>query len=309
MKIIFLGASNFSVPFLNCLQNSRHQVRLVITNPDKKKGRGKKKLANPVKKKALELGLEIIETSSIDSQAGKIKGLDFDLTLVVSFGKILPEEFLKIKPGKNINVHPSLLPKYRGPTPITSALINGEEVSGVTIMEVTGKLDAGPIYTQAKFRVGRDENKDRLEEKIIHIGCPLLLPTLDMLEEEKIKPFPQKGRATYTKTVTKDDLKINWEEDALKIYNKIRAFSYKPGCFTFLGKKRIKILEAGMAPIKTDRGLGGTVLEAEKSKGIFVSCGDGRSLSIKVLQPAGKNMIGYKDFLNGYPIEAGDRFG
>ncbi len=311
MNIIFLGASNFSVPFLKSLYNSKHKISAVITLPDRKKGRGKKKLPTPVKKISRELGLKMFETVDMGKDLiNYLKGLEFGYTVVASFGIILPNEFLNIKPGKNINVHPSLLPKYRGPTPMASALLNGEKLTGISIMKITEKMDTGPIYSQLKFRISKKDNKDSLEKKVIRLGCNLLLDTLTLIEEGKLKPFAQDGsKASYTQMINKKDLRIDWSLDAEKINNKIRAFSYKPGCFTFLGKRRIKILEAEVKNKNMAAGEGGLILKASKREGLEVACGNSTSLLIKLVQPSGKKMMAYKDFLNGYPLKAGEKFG
>ncbi|MCL5770766.1 MAG: methionyl-tRNA formyltransferase [Actinobacteria bacterium] len=318
MKIIFFGSSKFSVPFLEALHKSNHKIVLVVTNADKETGRGKKILPNPVKLKAIDLNLKYIEIKKMDNDIyQKLLNLNFDGFVVVSFGHIIPKNIIDLSDDNIINVHPSLLPKYRGPSPITTALLNGDKETGVSIMRINENLDSGDIFTQTKFKISLNDNKDILEKKIIEIGTPLLLSVLNLLDDSLIEAFPQKGKATYTKIFSKNDLKIDWNLNSVKILNKIRAFSFEPGAFTFLNNLRIKILNASEYDYK-DKNIkklllkkdydAGAIINADKNKGLIVKCGDCEALQIFELKVEGKNKMSSFDFLNGYKPMVGDYF-
>lgn len=318
MKIIFFGSSEFSVPFLEALYKSGHKITAVVTNVDKETGRGKKILPNPVKLRAIDLNLKYIEIKKMDDDIyQKLLNLSFDGFVVVSFGHIIPHNVIDLSNDNTINVHPSLLPKYRGPSPITTALLNGDEETGVTIMKINENPDSGDIFAQTKFKISLNDNKDMLEKKIIEISTPLLLSVLNLLEKDLIEAFPQKGEATYTKIFSKNDLKIDWNLRAAKIKNKIRAFSFKPGAFTFLNNLRIKILNASEYDYKDEdiKKLllkedynAGAIINADKNKGLIVKCGQQEALQILEVKVEGKNKMSSFDFLNGYKPSVGDYF-
>ncbi|MGM0364941.1 MAG: methionyl-tRNA formyltransferase [Actinomycetota bacterium] len=310
MNLVFLGSSAFSVPFLDSLYCSVHNIPLVITNPDAPAGRGKKLRPNPVKIKAMDLNIRVVEATIIDDSIMRALAMeDLDGAVVVSFGKILPEEFLVYFHGQCINIHPSLLPEYRGPTPITSVLENGEKLTGISIMKMSPEMDAGPVYVQAKFGIGEDDNKDSLEEKMIRIGSSLLETTLNLIEDRSLEPFLQNEEgATYTKLTDKKDLRLNWSEAAEKIANRIRAYSSMPGCYSFYKGKRVKLLKAKAVPWKKDSNIApGTVAGVDKQKGFFIKCGSS-ALLVEILQPAGKKPLSSVAFLNGYKLKPGEKF-
>lgn len=318
MKIIFFGSSKFSVPFLESIYYSNHEICAVVTNIDKIAGRGKKLLPNPVKVKATELNLNFFEIEKFNNHIFKIlSDLNFDCIVVVSFGHIIPKDIIDLSNDKIINVHPSLLPKYRGPSPIESTLLNGDTETGISIIKINEALDAGDILIQSKFKISLDDNKDLLEKKMIQIGCNLLIGILNLLKDNYIEAFPQKGKATYCKMFSKEDYKINWNLSASKIKNKIRAFSSEPGAFTFFNNQRIKILKA-IEYNYQDENIknfiiskdfkAGSIINADKEKGLLIKCGDKKVLQILELQVEGKNKINFNDFLNGYKPSIGDYF-
>lgn len=318
MKIIFFGSSEFSVPFLETIYKSDHEIAAVVTNTDKETGRGKKILPNPVKLKALELDLKYIEIKKMDDNFfQKLLGLRFDGLVIVSFGHIIPENVIDLSNDNAINVHPSLLPKYRGPSPVASALINGDVETGVTIISIDAGLDTGNILAQTKFKISINDNKDILEKKLIAIGAPLLLSVLGLIDKDMIESFPQVGEASYTEIFNSNDLRIDWSLKASQIINKIRAFSSQPGAFTVLSNLRIKILNAVEydyydEDVKADA-LGneyfaGAIIKADKNKGLIVKCGESEALRILEVKVEGKNRISSYDFLNGYKLKTGDYF-
>lgn len=315
MKIVFFGSSEFSVPFLNSIYNSNHQVVLVVTGIDKAKGRGRNMLGNPVKEYACKKDFKIVQAGKIDNEIiSKISRIEFDCLALVSYGKLLPPEVLKLAVGKSVNVHPSLLPKYRGPSPIASAIFNGDSETGVSIIGISERLDEGDIFAQCKFSIQNNETKDSLEDKMIRIGAPMLISILDLLQEGKILPYQQgKEGITYTPLFSKEDLKINWHNTAEEIDNKIRAFSAEPGCFSFWNEKIIKIIKVTkIINFKTNDNLknkkSGEIIRADKESGLMVKCGKGEILRIETLKPQGKKAISAPDFLNGYRIKAGEFF-
>lgn len=321
MKVIFFGSSNISVPFLEELHKSNHSVELVVTIIDRPAGRGRKIAPNIVKTKAIELGTDYILVDKFcDIFFNKYKSLGFDAAVVVCFGKIFPEKIFSIKPVKWLNVHPSLLPAHRGPTPIISTLLNGDKTGGVSIIEVIPEIDAGDVYAQIKFGIGQNDNRDSLEKKSVLFGSSILIKVLDLLETGSIKPYPQgKSNISYSEKIKKEDLKINWENSAEKNINKIRAFSSIPGAYCFWRDLRIKILEAatieapelqlclsGLNKLKNKKN--GLILKTGRDMDILVKCSGNELLRIKKLQPQGKKAMTAVDFINGYRLKPGDNF-
>ncbi len=321
MKILFFGSSEISVPFLEEIYKSRHSITSVVTITDKPAGRGRRNTPNIVKKRAIELGIDFIQIEKFDhSFFDKFAELEFDGVVVVSFGKILPGKIFKLTTARWLNVHPSLLPRYRGPTPIISALLNGDRVSGVSIIEVVPEVDAGGIYAQVKFGVEEDDNRDSLEQKSIKFGKSLLMTVLDLIENENLNSYPQDEESViYSHKITKEDLKINWDSSAAEIVNKIRAFSSRPGAYCLWKGLRIKILKASVPggtasnayldKLKFDKNeKNGLVVEADKKTGILIKCNKNEMVKIEKLQPQGRKVISSADFINGYRLEAGENF-
>jgi len=321
LKILFFGSSEISVPFLEEIYKSRHSITSVVTITDKPAGRGRRNTPNIVKKRAIELGIDFIQIEKFDhSFFDKFAELEFDGVVVVSFGKILPGKIFKLTTARWLNVHPSLLPRYRGPTPIISALLNGDRVSGVSIIEVVPEVDAGGIYAQVKFGVEEDDNRDSLEQKSIKFGKSLLMTVLDLIENENLNSYPQDEESViYSHKITKEDLKINWDSSAAEIVNKIRAFSSRPGAYCLWKGLRIKILKASVPggtasnayldKLKFDENeKNGLVVEADKKTGILIKCNKNEMVKIEKLQPQGRKVISSADFINGYRLEAGENF-
>lgn len=319
MNIIFFGSSEISIPFLEEVHGSRHRISLVVTSEDKQAGRGLKVVPNIVKKKAESLGIDFIQIEKFDNYFyDKFNNAGFDAALVVSFGKIIPERVFKIAGLKWFNVHQSLLPKYRGPAPVVSTLLNGDDIGGVSIIEVVPEVDAGCIYAQISFKVEKDDNRDSMDKKCIIFGKPLLIAVLDMSEDGILNPYPQDEKGVvYGSKIAKEDLKINWNSGAGEIVNKIRAFSSKPGAYFLWKDIRVKALGAGLlsgegrdgfkTAVKTG-GRNGLVVMADKKAGIVVQCGKDELVRIDRLQLQGKSVISSSDFVNGYRLKTGERF-
>jgi methionyl-tRNA formyltransferase len=326
LKILFFGSSKISVPFLEEIHKSRHSISLVVTTADKPAGRGRKTVPNVVKSKAIELGIDFIQIERFDhiffDRFSKLKP---DAVVVASFGKIFPGKLFELTNARWFNVHPSLLPKYRGPTPIISTLLNGDRVGGVSIIEVVPEVDKGAIYAQVKFEVEADDNLDSLERKSIKFGKPLLIKVLDHAETGEIKSYPQDEKnATFSYKITKDDLRIDWDSSAENIVNRIRAFSSSPGAYFLWKGLRIKVLKAAVindSPVniypdnfKIDKSgtnknkKNGLVIAANKKTGILVRCNSNEMVKIELLQPEGKKVMSSVDFINGYRLGTGESF-
>ena len=223
---------------------------------------------------------------------------------------ILPEEIFRRWPGVWLNVHPSLLPEYRGPSPMISALLDGKDRTGVTINSVVYEVDAGMIYAQAAFNIKKTDNLDRLEEKAVIFGAPLLITVLDLIEKDDYKPLPQKDNdISNTVKFTPEDLVIDWERPAEEVVNRIRAFSTRPGAHTQFRKQRLKILAAHTADTNVSGRVPVEVVSAGKKDGILIACGDSRLVGLDILQPQGKKPMDALSFINGYRISIGTMLG
>ncbi len=309
MKIVYFGSSEFSVPFLKKIIASSHEIVAVFTNADKKKGRGRKFAPNPVKVVAASEGIKVFEIEEAGKDLiGHLSGLTFDYAVVISFGMILPREVFEKWPGRWLNLHPSILPQYRGPSPMISALLDGAKQTGVTINDVVYEVDTGKIFDQTKFDIDQSDNLDSLEKKVIFFGGPLLIKVLDSIGDTGYQPFSQGEEGiTYTRKINKADLLVDWSKDAREIVNRIRAFSSRPGAYGVFGGKRIKILKAsvaggtgdGIAPKRGGEPVG-TIIAATVKKGLLIRCGGGGIVRIETLQLPGKKPVDYRSFINGY---------
>jgi methionyl-tRNA formyltransferase len=321
LKILFFGSSEISVPFLEEIYKSSHSISMVVTVADKPAGRGRKITPNIVKSKAVELGIDFMQVEGFDdSFFNEFKKLEFDTVVIASFGKILPEKIFKLTSALWLNVHPSLLPRYRGPTPIISTLLNGDKVGGVSIIEVVHEVDAGGIYAQVKFGVEEDDNRDSLESKVVKFGKQLLMTVLELVENKALEPYPQdEENVIYSHKITKEDLEINWDNSAVEIVNKVRAFSSNPGAYCIWKGSRIKILKAGILNEDISKGYldklknngnkkNGFLIEADKKTGILVKCNKNEMVKVELLQPQGGKAMSVMDFVNGYRLEAGESF-
>ena len=322
MKIVFMGTPDFSVPVLEALVKAGHQVEAVVTQPDKPKGRGKAVLMTPVKEKAMELGIPVYQPVKVREPefVEVLKELKPDVMVVVAFGQILPKAVLDIPPYGCVNVHASLLPAYRGAAPIQWAVMNGDEVSGVTIMKMDEGLDTGDMLTKVEVPLAADETGGSLFDKLAAAGAKLLVETLPRLEKGEVTPEKQPEISTteYARMIKKEDGKIDWTKSAVEIERQIRAMSPWPSAFTKVNGKNLKIWDAkviamfggdlfskipGQNPTKS----AGKVWVADET-GLHVKTGDG-ILVIEELQLEGKKRMKTADFLRGYAIEPGTRLG
>jgi len=306
LKILFMGTPEFALASLERLAESKDNVIALVCQPDKPKGRGMKLESCPTKKWAEQRNIRVIQPEKCKDPGfvGEAKKLAPDLIVVASFGQILPEELLQIPQYGAINVHSSLLPKYRGASPVAYAILNGDKETGVTSMQIVKKLDAGPILLQRKIPIDPEDTAGTLTEKLACLGAELLAETIEGLKAGRIKPTPQdESKAVYAPMLRKEQGLINWQEPAEVIARKVRAFNPWPGAFVGHGDQLIKIWKASAAEGK---GEPGTVLEAHK-KWIEVACGQG-SLRITELQPAARKRMTPEAFLAGHKLQPGQIF-
>ena len=301
MRIIFIGNGEIGLPALKKLAR---EVCCVVTAPDKPAGRGLKTLSTPIKTLARSLNLPVIETADINhpEMITKLKSCRPEIILVAAFGQMLKKAVLEI-PGKGVfNIHPSLLPRYRGAAPVEHTILNREQETGVTIIAVTRRMDAGPILSQKKVKIWPDEDTPALSCRLAEIGAELAADSLRQVENGTATLIPQaENTATYAAKITKRDGLIDWNKDAAEIAAKVRAFIRWPRAYTFYNGREIIIY--GARPVnKTvpSPAKPGVVLKADKN-GIEVACGKG-SLLLTELQAAGKKRLSAAEFIRGVPF-------
>ncbi len=306
MRVLFMGTPDFALPSLKTLIDTE-EVVAVVTQPDRPRGRGMVLTPPPVKELALKHGIPVLQPSSLKGEdvVKEIGSYRPDLIVVVSYGKILPKAILDLPPLGCINVHASLLPKYRGAAPINWALINGEKETGITIMQMDEGMDTGDILLQKAISIDEDDDAESLSEKLSLLGATLLKEAIALLKEGRLNPIPQDGaKATYAPPIKKEDGAIPWEWDAWKIRDFVRGMNPWPGAYTFWRGKRLKILK-GVALGSGDGEPG--VVKAVSKEGIDVATGKG-IFRITRIQPEGRKAMDVSDFIQGYRIHGGERF-
>ena len=307
MRIVFMGTPDFSVPALEALVEGGHEVVAAITQPDKPKGRGKAVLMTPVKEKAMELGIPVYQPVKVREPefVEKLRQMEPDAIVVVAFGQILPKSILEIPRYGCVNIHASLLPKYRGAAPIQWAVIDGERESGVTTMFMNEGLDTGDMLEKEAVTLDPKETGGSLHDKLSAIGGRLILSTLKGLEDGTLKGTPQTDEGScYAKMLKKSLGDIDWTMDAAAIERLIRGLNPWPSAYTCLHGKTLKIWDGDV--LEREYGVEpGTVAEVAKDR-LVVQTGHG-SLAIRSLQLEGKKRMDAGDFLRGYAVEAGTR--
>lgn len=306
MKVVFFGTPHFSVESLQRIKKSKHEVLAVVSQPDKPKGRGLKYLPTPVKTAANELGIiDVYQPENLSEIKEYLESLDAEVFVVVAYGKLLPAWILYMKKYGCINVHPSLLPKYRGAAPIERAILNGDKETGMSIMRLQEGMDDGPVYLQKKILVGENENVGSVKNGLSVLGAEMLVEVLNRLEEDNIIAVEQDhSNATFADKILKEELQINWKMSAEEIHNKIRAFSPKPGAFCMWENKRLKLLESSVVSPTQNEALG-TIVKISKES-FDVSTGDG-IIKILEVQLEGKKPMSVFEFLKGYNLREGER--
>jgi methionyl-tRNA formyltransferase len=309
MKIVFMGTPDFSIPTLKVLHHSSHSLLSVITQPDKPKGRGQKLLVSPVKQYALDFSLPILQPETVNAPEfiASLNKNRPDIIIVIAFGQILSEAFLKVPKQFCINLHSSLLPKYRGAAPIHRSILNGDTRTGVTSMIMDKGMDTGDILLMQETPIQETDDAQTLHDTLSEMGGALVLETLKRLEENTLLPTPQDhNQATYAPKLKKEEGLIKWEQPATTLLNQVRGLTPWPGTFTLLNKKRLRILKAQVTDGISDD-IPGQVSRITDA-GIEVGTGQDR-LIITELQPEGKKSMSAKSFLAGHKIERGTLFG
>lgn len=307
MRLVFMGTPEFAVPSLRKLNDSPHDVTDVVTVPDRRKGRGLKYVESPVKKAALSMNLPIMQPENLADPVflNQLQDRSADCYVVVGF-RILPQIVYEMPEQGSINLHASLLPKYRGAAPIQWALIKGESETGVTTFFLKKCVDTGDIILQKKTEIRENENFGDLSSRLADLGADLVLRTVDLIAAGNAITRPQSGVYTTAPKITSEICNIDWNKSALSIHNLIRALAPKPGAFSFWHSKRLKIFQSRMITNgTTQRRFAGTVIKAEK-KDLWIQTGND-VLAVESCQIAGKSRMTTDVFLRGYPIRPGDR--
>ena len=311
MKIVFMGTPDFAEKSLEAVYNAGHEILAVVTNPDRPKGRGMKMVASPAKEFAISKELKIYQPEKVRKNIDfieEIKALEPDVICVVAYGKILPKEILEIPKFGCINVHGSLLPKYRGAAPIQWAVINGEKVTGVTTMYMDVGMDTGDMILKEETEISPDETTGELWDRLAKIGAGLLVKTLEQIENKTAPRIPQGEDFTMAPMLDKEMSKIDWEnKTAQEIKNLVRGLNPIMGTYSYLNRKKIKIWKVDVVEADNENVKNGTVLKSDSKDGLYIKAKDG---VIKVLEIQGENAkrMNIQDFLRGNKIEVGSIF-
>lgn len=299
-KIIFMGTPGFSVPILEGLLDAGYEIQAVVTQPDRPVGRKKIITPPPVKAAAMRHGLKVLQPEKISGspEMEEIIALQPDILITAAFGQFLPEKLLQVPIHGAINVHASLLPKYRGGAPVHYAIMNGESETGVTIMEMIKKMDAGGIFAQESMPITSQDDVGTMFEKLSLLGKNLLLETLPKILNGELKPVPQtEDEATFSPNISREQEAIDWQMTAVQIDQKVRGLRPWPIAFTTYQGSRWKIWQTTLIE-ETTTDTPGTIIKKDK-KNLWIACGAGTVLAIDELQPAGKGKQGIREFLNG----------
>jgi methionyl-tRNA formyltransferase len=304
-RIVFFGTPSFAIPTLEGLLKGPHKVVGVVTQPDREKGRGRKVVISPVKELALQHGLNPLQPEQAKEEGFQkaLKGLQPDLIVVVAYGQILPKPVLKMPKYGAVNVHASLLPRYRGAAPIAWAILKGEKVTGVTTMVMDAGMDTGDILFQAEVPINEEDTCQTLHDRLASLGAGLLIETLEKMKEGNIRPIPQDhSKATFAPPLKKEDGYIDWKKEAGEIDRQVRAFDPWPGAFTKWNNRLLRIYKGGIRE-RAPTGKAGTVvwvgsdfIEVETEKDAYL---------IKEVQLEGRKRMRVREFLLGHPIPVG----
>ena len=299
-RILFMGTPEFAVPILKSIHNSNNHILEVFTQPPKKKDRGQKVQVSPIHELANNLKIKVRHPLSLDSEneIDHIKKLKPDIAIVVAYGKILPKSLLNLDKILFINLHASLLPKWRGAAPIQRSIMNLDNETGISIMKIISKLDAGPVLIQNKIKIDKYTDYQELSEKMSNLGAKLILEALKLIKNGQGKFIDQiETDATYAKKIQKFEAKINWNESANKIVAKINALNPNPGCWFELNGVRLKVLKAKEISIN---GKPGEIIK----KNFTIACLN-NAIQILELKKEGKQKMKTEDFLRGFNLKIG----
>lgn len=311
LRIVFCGTPEFAVPSLRQLaERPEFSIEAVITQPDRPRGRGQHVCASPVKEAALEIGLHVYQPETIKSDSSQdfLKRLAPDVVVIIAYGQIIPARLLTIPRLGWINLHGSLLPRYRGAAPIQWAIANGETLTGLTTMQIDAGMDTGPTLLRREVEIGPDETSPELAARMSTAGAELIADTLPRFDRKEISPAPQEGEnATYAPILKKENGRIDWNLSAQQIYNRMRGFTPWPGSYaTFRGQTchlwgRPETNGEVRTPITP-----GEIVPA--SKEIYIECGEGTRLRLESIQIEGRKKISAREFANGVRIGLAERF-
>ena len=308
-KVIFMGTPAFAVPALDALSETGCEIVCVYTQPDRRAGRGRRLTTPPVKQAAIERGLPVFQPASLrrDEEArGHIASLGPDLIVVVAYGLFLPSDTLVVPPLGALNIHPSLLPRHRGPSPVATAILEGDKSTGVTLMLLDEGMDSGPVIAQRETVIGADETAETLTAQLFQMGAELLAETIHPWRDGAIAPLPQvEADATITRLLKREDGAIDWRQTAAQIGRQVRAYYPWPGSFTHWNGKQLKVHQA-TAVDTDDGGAPGTVVEL--AAGVGVAAGVG-ALLLRRLQMEGRQAQDVEDFARGYRDFVGSMLG
>ncbi len=308
MRVVFLGTPEFAVPSLHALAAAGHQVAAVFTQPDRPKGRGNQLSESPVKLAAAALGLPVYQPERIrrTESLEQLRHLAAEMMVVVGYGQIIPQVIIDLPRHGILNVHASLLPKYRGAAPIQWAIANGETESGVTIMQIDAGLDTGDMLLKVAAPIGPLETAPQLSARLASLGAEALLRAIEQIEAGTIQREKQKdAEATLAPILKKEDGRIDWSMPATEICNRLRGFTPWPGAYTSFRGQPLLITKAKPA---TGHSILPGVLHIENRK-LLAGSGDGTALELEEVQPAGKKRMGAEAFLNGYKLSASEVLG
>ena len=309
MRIVFMGTPDFSVDCLKALVASKHDVVGVFCQPDKPVGRKQELTPPDVKVEALKHGLNVYQPASLKNGKGVeiLEQLKPDLVVVVAYGKILPDDFLSYPEYGCINVHASILPKYRGASPIQYAVLNGDKVTGVTVQQMDSGIDTGDILGVKECEIGINDTTEYMYELLAPLGAEVLMETIDLIEKGELKPEKQdESKASKVGLLNKEMSNIDWSDTAFNIHNKIRGLYSWPGASTKINGKTLKIHSSVLSE-KTGNNIPGEIIES--SGRLIICCGDNKSVELKSVQLEGKKRMETSVFLNGYAIEKGTVLG
>lgn len=306
MNIVFLGTPDFSSKVLNSLINSKHKVVAVVTQEDKKVGRKQILTESPVKILAKQHGIKVLQFHKIRLEGyEELKNLNADIFITCAYGQIISQEILDIAKYGTINIHFSLLPKYRGASPVQWTLINGEKLAGVTIMRTDAGIDTGDIIVQKSLEIEEDDNTESLLNKLADLSIQPLFDVLDSFENNSIKFIKQGDDFTYFPMLKKEDGLIDFNKTSLDIVNLVKGLYIWPNAYFYLNDKTVKIFKAKTVDFASENDAG-TIVKADK-QGLYIKCGNNTYLSVLELQIEGSKRLNYKDFLNGNKINIGTK--
>ncbi len=307
MKVIFMGSPDFAVPCLDMLIRE-YNVVAVVTQPDRPKGRGGKISATPVKDRALSAGIPVLQPVSIKEPEviEQIRSLTPDIIITAAYGQIIPPAILDIPKFGCINVHASLLPKYRGASPIHWSIINGEEETGITIMLMDEGMDTGDILLQSRLSIGRDETAGQLHDRLSQLAVDTLKKAVEGIQRGTIVPIPQDhDKATYCPKLDKSMGAIDWSKSPRDVKNLVRGLNPWPGAYTYYKNNMVKIWNVNIIDIGKNKDKGGTIIKANSKEGIWVAAGDG-IIEIKDMQVAGSRRMDSRQYMMGHHWDVGE---